>query len=86
MNKSSRVTDERPHEADRERGGTSEATLSEQGTFRVMSSLTLLVSLGKQGVDVQWFHLCHENLVDGQGVGSVLTDLKGRHIWFFLLK
>lgn len=41
---------------------------------------------GKQGVDVQWFHLCHENLVDGQGVGSVLTDLKGRHIWFFVLK
>lgn len=43
MNKSGSVTDERPYEADCERGGTSVALLSDQGAFQVMSSLTQLV-------------------------------------------
>lgn len=34
---------------------------------------------------VNGLSLSHENLVVGQGVGAVLTELKGRHSWVFYL-
>lgn len=34
---------------------------------------------------VDGLSLSHENLVVGQGVGAVVTELKGRHSWVFYL-